>query len=292
MRQTLIEENTAIFSKIQPGTIIALSVVKGGAGKTASAVSIAAGLALSGSRFNWRVLLVDIDPQSTAANAAGKYDPVSQKKNLAMLLDDDHKRLRPHEFIVPSPWYPQHLHYIPSNPHSMEVMREALAPKLGRERRLARILKLLASDYHFIIIDTGPANDILTQNALVAADFVIAPINLDFLGLEAVTRTTQMIQQVQIGLDQDTPRLLGLLGTFYRKGVLASDESLNLLRDEFSSSVFETVIPLNSAIPDSFSAGTDIFTYDKYSPSAKAYSNVIREIILRLHSFQQKNHGQ
>ena len=291
MRQSPTEENTVLFSKIQPGSIISLSVVKGGAGKTASAVSIASGLALLGKRFKWRVLLIDIDPQSTAANAVGKYDPISQTKNLAMLLDDDHRKLRPHEFIVPSPWNPRHLHYIPSSPHSMEIMREKLAPKLGRERRLSRTLKTLASDYHFIIIDTGPTNDVLTQNALVAADYVVSPINLDFLGLEAIARTTQMIQQVQMGLDQDTPKLLGLLGTFYRKGILASEDALKLLQKNFSSSVFETVIPLNAAIPDSFSAGTDVYAYDKYSPSAKAYANVIHEILLRVYAFQKQANG-
>ena len=291
MLKQLVEEQFEVFSQINTGNVIAIAVVKGGAGKTASAVSIASGLAQLGASFNWRVLLVDIDPQSTAANAAGKYNPISQTKNLAMLLSDDQKKLRPHEFVTPSPWYPQHLHYIPSNPQSMEEMRERLTSKLGRERRLSRILKTLLSDYHFVIIDTGPANDVLTQNALVAANYVITPINLDFLGLEAITRTDQMIQQVQIGLDQDSPKTLGLLGTFYRKGVLASEEALTLVQDRFSSSVFESVIPLNSAIPDSFSAGTDIFTYDKYSPSAKAYAQVIQEIIVRISAYQGQSNG-
>ena len=159
MQTTLTDENTAIFSKIQPGTIIALSVVKGGAGKTASAVSIASGLALLGVRFNWRVLLVDIDPQSTAANAAGKYDPVSQKKNLAMLLDDDHKQLRPHEFITPSPWYPQNLHYIPSNPNSMEVMREAWRQNWAGNDASPASLKR----WHLIITSSSSTLDLPTM---------------------------------------------------------------------------------------------------------------------------------
>ncbi|MBC8508401.1 MAG: AAA family ATPase, partial [Chloroflexi bacterium] len=190
------------------GKVIAISVVKGGAGKTASAVSIAAGLALHGMKYGWRVLLVDTDPQSTAANALGKYTAVSQNKNLATLLDDDLYQMRPHEFIVPSSWNPQHLHYIPSSIKPMEMMREKLNTKMGREHQLANILEPLVSDYHFVIIDTGPANDILTQNALVAADQVIIPVNLDFLGLEAITRTIQMIKTIQVRLDKETPQIL------------------------------------------------------------------------------------
>jgi chromosome partitioning protein len=287
MRNPLAEDHFNLYTQLKPGNIIAISVVKGGAGKTASAVNIASGLALWGVNFGWRVLLVDTDPQSTAANAVGKYNPISQTKNLAMLLDDDQQQLRPHEYVVPSPWYPQNLHFIPTNLQSMGSMREKMLSKLGRERRLARILKSLASDYHFVIIDTGPSNDVLTQNALVAADYVITPINLDFLGLEAITRTLQMIKEVQIGLDQETPQILGLLGTFYRKGILASEDSLQLLQEKFQSALFETVIPLNASLPDSFSAGTDIFSYDKYSPGAKAYGSLVQEIIHRVNQFQQ-----
>jgi len=287
MQNKLVEEQLEIFSQIKTGIVIAIAVVKGGAGKTASAVSLASGLALLGASLNWRILLIDTDPQSTAANAVGKYDPISQTRNLAMLLNDDFRKLRPHEFVTPSPWYPQHLHYIPSSPQSLGEMRETLTSKIGRERRLSHVLKTLISDYDFVIIDTGPANDILTQNALVASDYVLTPVNLDFLGLEAITRTAQMLQQVQINLDQESPESLGLLGTFYRKNVLASEESLKMLREKFSTSVFETVIPLNSSVPDSFSAGTDIYTYDKYSPAAKAYMQVIKEMLLRIHTFQK-----
>jgi chromosome partitioning protein len=274
------------FASLKPGSVISISVEKGGAGKTASAVNIASGLARWGVELGWRVLLIDIDPQSTAANAVGKFGAVNPQKTLAMLLNDDQMQLRPHEFIATSPWYPRHLHYIPSSRQTLDGMREALIPKVGRERRLSRILKSLRSDYHFVVIDTGPANDVLTQNALVASDYVVVPINLDFLGLEAINRTLQMIKIIQMGLDQETPKILGLLGTFYRKGIYSSEESLKLLREKFSAWVFNHVIPLNSAIPDSFSAGVDLHALNRYSPGAKAYSDVVEDILNRIHLLQ------
>ncbi len=189
-----------------------------------------------------------------APNAVGQFPKISPEKTLAVLLDDDHMRHRPNEFIVPSPWNPKHLHYIPSSRNTLEIMREKLFAKIGRERRLARLLDPLRADYNFVIIDTGPANDVLTQNALVVSDFVVVPVNLDFLGLEAINRTLQMIKVVQLGLDQETPKILGLLGTFYRKGVYASEEALQILQNKFSASLIRSVVPLNSAIPDSFAA--------------------------------------
>ena len=291
MSSTPSEETLTYLSKIRPGSIISIVVEKGGAGKTASAINIASNLARWGAICDWRTLLIDIDPQSTAANAVGQYSAISQTKNLAMLLDDKNDRLNPHEFVVPSPWNLQHLHYIPTSRQSLGKMREKLISQPGSKRRLGRILKHLIPDYQFVIIDTAPANDVLMQNALAAADYVLMPVNLDFLGLEAISRTLQLIKEVQAALRQDKPKILGLLGTFYRKRVLSSEESLTLMRENFSDSLFDTVIPINSAIPDSFSASVDLHTFNKRSSSAKAYSKVVQEIILRIHNLQRQNHG-
>jgi len=162
---------------------------------------------------------------------------------------------------------------------------------LARKRRLSQILASLQPDYHFVIIDTGPANDVLTQNALVASDYVLMPINLDFLGLEAINRTLQMIKAVHIGLVQESPRIIGMLGTFYRKGVLASEEALHILQEKFSSALIPALIPLNSTIPDSFSAGVDLHNFNKYAPGAKAYAEVVQEILQRVHRLQKQQHG-
>jgi len=129
------------------------------------------------------------------------------------------------------------------------------------------------------------------QNALAAADYGLIPVNLDFLGLEAISRTLQLIKEVQIGLKLDSPKILGLLGTFYRKRVLSSEESLKLMQENFPYALFETVIPINSAIPDSFSASVDLHTFNKRSSSAKAYGKVVQEIIARIHNNQRQNHG-
>lgn len=275
-------KTTGQASQIRTGTVIAVAVEKGGAGKTATAVNLAAGLARRGADFGWRILLVDMDPQSTAVNAVGNRQAVPPESTLATLLTDDGRQRRPHEFVRPSPWNPRHLHYLPSSQPTLEPMRDALFPRIAREHRLSRALKPLAPDYHFIVIDTGPANDVLTQNALVAASHVLVPINLDFLGLEAIVRTQRMIEEIRVGLDRETPRLLGFLGTFYRKSIAASEDSLHLLREKFGRRVFETKIPLNSAVPDSFSAGVDVYTYLPRSPGARAYDMTVLEVLYRV----------
>jgi len=285
------KETISYLSHIPPGNIITIMVEKGGAGKTTSAINIASGLARWGAICGWRTLLIDIDPQSTAANTIGQYSSISQTKNLAMLLDDKDDRLNPHEFIEPSPWNPQHLHYIPSSRQSLGKMREKLVLQSGSKHRLSRVLQHLIPDYQFVIIDTAPANDVLMQNALAAADYALVPVNLDFLGLEAISRTLQLIKEIQTELRQDKPEILGLLGTFHRKRVLSSEESLKLLRENFADTLFNTVIPINSAIPDSFSASVDLNTFNKRSSSAKAYSKVVQEIIFRLHNNQRENNG-
>ena len=263
-------------------TVITVAVEKGGAGKTTTAVNLAAGLARRGAELGLRVLLVDMDPQCTAANAIGEYQPVEAEKSLPALLNDDRGLLQPHECILPSPWNPKYLHYITSNHQAMENIREVLITKIGREYRLRKILKPLLQDYNFVIIDSSPAADLLTQNALVASTHVLVPINLDFLGLESIARTQKMIQDIRNALEGETPELIGYLGTFYRKSVAASEDSLKILQDNFGDQVFSTEVPLNAAVPDSFSAGVDVYTYDRYSSSAKAYEKVVSEVLNRV----------
>jgi chromosome partitioning protein len=285
------KETLAYLANIKSASVITIAVEKGGAGKTTSAINIASDLARWGAICGWRVLLIDTDPQSTAANTVGQYSTISRTKNLAMLLNDQKELLNPHEFVEPSPWNPQHLHYIPTSRQSLGKMRETLISQPGSKRRLTRVLQHLTPDYQFVIIDSAPANDVLMQNALAAADYVLMPVNLDFLGLEAISRTIQLIQEVQTGLKQNTPEILGILGTFYRKRVLSSEESLKLLQENFTETLFDAVIPINSVIPDSFSASVDLHTFNKRSSSARAYSRVVQEIILRISNNQRQNHG-
>ena len=279
---------------VAPGNILAMVSDKGGVGKTMTAIHLASGLARIASVFKlgWRILLVDVDPQASAVGIV--QDPELairlDDRNLAALLVDERRVLRPSEFVRPSLWLPEHLFYLPSDKVSLEAAIDRMSGAVGRDACLRRVLRPLQKDYHFIVVDSGGSiSALMVRNAMVAATHIICPLNSDFLGLESVPRTQQAVEVVRAALEQDTPQILGYLMTMFRAGVGASVDAERLLRDAYGGQVFSTVIPLTSVLPDSLSNHMDVFANAASSPAAVAYRNFILEVLTRV-SASQKAH--
>lgn len=279
---------------IGTGNVIAMVADKGGVGKSITAINLSSGLARYAAHFgyNWRVLVVDVDPQSTTFeqvsgwkwhHAVGEpLPPVDPARSIAALLRDERGRLRPQDFVQASPWVPDHLYYIPSDRASLLEAGDAIRFGINGEGRLQRALRPLRDTYHFIIVDTrGWIDDVLTKNALLAAKHVLIPLNSDNLGLDALPRTLDTLDvfHAQYG---PQPDVLGILMTIYRRGVGTATEGEALLRKAYKDLVFRTVIPENNALPDATNAGVDIFTHKSSASGALAYAALMEEVILRI----------
>lgn len=289
MKTTVSAPTAKDIPPVKPGNVIALVSDKGGVGKTVTAIHLASGLARLSQAFNlgWRVLLVDIDPQSSSVNTVQNQEsllrPFDENHCLGALLCDEKRSLRIHDFIDPSPWVPSQLFYVPSDKVSLERALVYLQNSPASDMTLRRVLRPVLQDYHFIVIDTGGSTSSkLVSNALAAATHVIVPLNSDFLGLESVPRANQVIGVVRDNLELQTPVILGYLLTLYRANVGTSRDTERMLRDSFGDLVFRTVIPLTGALSDALSTRRDIFVHDPSSAGSVAYRSLILEVLSRV----------
>jgi chromosome partitioning protein len=257
-------------------TTIAFSAQKGGVSKSTSSITIASYLARAGKQ----VLIIDLDGQC----------------NTTEVLLDDYKELKPEETvaamlsvnvkdIVQSVLYPtsriKNLDIIPS--HSRLSEAETILNGLDlRERRLQLLLKPIKAQYDYIIIDCPPNINMLPINAWVASDFIVItakPSAFDLHGLSS------MLSKVGQTRDFYNPnlRVLGFLVTMFdhRNGI--SHEIYDLLKTKFPNELFQTKIPINTAMEKAIANNQDIFEYEPYSNAALAYKSLIeKELIPRI----------
>ena len=245
--------------------IIAVANQKGGVGKTTTSVNLAAGLALSGSR----VLLVDLDPQGNATMGSGIDKAELEASSYDWLIEQV-----PAERIVRRTTAGYLV--MPSNA-DLTAAEVALMSAEGRERRLADRLAAMSEPYHYVIIDCPPALNILTLNALIAADGVLIPMQCEYYALEGLSALLDTIEGVR---QRGNPGLAieGLLRTMYDpRNSLTRDVSRQLIQ-YFGDRVFRTVIPRNVRLAEAPSHGLPAMLYDRQSRGAVAYMALAGEI--------------
>jgi chromosome partitioning protein len=250
--------------------IISLVNVKGGVGKTTTAVNLGAAFAGSG----LRVLLVDLDPQGSASYSLGVDGENVESTSEALLLGGQSTR----DLIVATG-----VKSLDLLPGSMKLAGSdlALARSKRPERRLNQALAPVRRRYDFILVDCPPGLSVLTVNGLVASDFYILPViphdldmeamNRFFIGLEALGRNVR-------GL----PELLGVLLTMVDHRTSVTDQVVGGIRRALGSEVFQTEIPINVRLAEAPGYGFSIFDYEGWSTGAKAYSQLGGEVIRRL----------
>ncbi len=249
--------------------ILALTNQKGGVGKTTSCVNLAASLAA----IKRRVLLIDLDPQGNATTGCGV-----DKHNLPLSVYDVLTGTASvSEAIVPSE--SAGIEVLPAN-GDLTAAEAELVNRGDSDRVLSRALEPLRNDYDFILIDCPPSLNMLTVNALVAADGVVIPMQCEYYALEGLAALMDTISGIS---STRNPRLHieGLLRTMYDPRNSLTIEVSRQLISHFGSKVYRTVIPRNVRLAEAPSHGVPVMKYDKHSRGAIAYQALASELIRR-----------
>jgi len=256
--------------------IFAITNQKGGVGKTTTCVNLAASLAAT----KRRVLLLDLDPQGNATMGSGVDKHEVENSICDVLLGD--ASIAETRVITET----ENLAVVPGN-SDLTAAEVALMNAEGREHRLRDALALVNDEYDYILIDCPPSLNMLTLNALTAAEGVIIPMQCEYYALEGLSALMETISQLRASVN---PRLEieGLLRTMFDpRNRLANDVS-NQLTTHFGDKVYRTLIPRNIRLAEAPSHGMPVITYDKSSRGAVAYLALAGEILRREEQLQQQ----
>ncbi|TXB65953.1 ParA family protein [Vicingus serpentipes] len=249
------------------GKIIAISNQKGGVGKTTTAINLAAGLGV----LEYKVLLVDADPQANSTSGVG-FDPRNIKNSIYECLINE---IEPKDAILhtDSP----NLDILPAHIDLVGAEIE-LINLPNREKMMRASLALIKDDYDFIIIDCSPSLGLITINSLTAADSVIIPIQCEYFALEGLGKLLNTIKIVQSRLNPDLD-IEGLLLTMYDIRLRLSNQVVEEVKTHFQQMMFDTIIQRNTKLGEAPSHGQTIIMHDMSCKGAINYLNLAREIL-------------
>ena len=249
--------------------VLAVANQKGGVGKTTTSVNLTASLAAT----KRAALLIDLDPQGNATMGSGVDKHDIEISSYDVLMGD--KSID--EAIISNTNSGYDL--LPAN-SDLTGAEVGLLEELGREVRLRRALEPLRERYAYILIDCPPALNMLTVNALVAADAVVIPTQCEYYALEGLSALLETVEKIRQFLNPDL-RVEGLLRTMFDpRNNLANEVSRQLL-DHFGDKVYRTIIPRNVRLAEAPSHGLPALLYDKSSTGAVAYLALAGEMLRR-----------
>lgn len=249
-------------------TVISVTNQKGGVGKTTTAINIAYYLAKAGKK----TLLLDFDPQGNATSGLG-----INKQSLNGTMTDvilEQKQLA--DVILPTEW--DNLFVAPTTPE----LADGEVQMAGLNRKFTRLQNALNSGpaFDYVIIDSPPSLSLLTVNGLVAARYVLLPVQAEFYALEGLGQLLETMKLIRKGLNP-TIDLIGVLPTMVDSRTSLSQQVLAEITKHFPAKIFSATIPRNVRLAEAPSHGVPIGVYDRFSKGARAYKAVTKEILER-----------
>ncbi len=254
--------------------IFAIANQKGGVGKTTTSINLATAMCAVGKR----VLLVDLDPQGNASTGLGVKRSDLRKSMYDVLFSESHLLDVVQDTKVPG------LSVAPSSVHLSGAEIELVTAE-RREYRLREALRA-PLPYDYIIMDCPPSLNLLTLNALVAADSVVVPLQCEFYALEGLSHLVKTIERVKKHYNS-TLDIHGVVLTMYDKRNNLSSMVANDVRSFFGDKVYETVIPRNVRVSEAPSYGLPAIVYDMHCSGAQAYIHLAGEVLKRERSLMR-----